>query len=237
MDPSLEKNISIVIPIYNESNNIDPLIQKIISAVKDVKYEIIIVNDGSNDETENLLFNYKNIPFIKIINHEFNLGQSKAFQTGISNAKFDTIVTLDGDGQNNPFDISKLLNEYFADQSIYLVGGIRFNRKDNFIKIASSRIANRIRIFFLSDDCPDTGCSLKVFDRNIFLLFPFFDGIHRFLPALFKGYGKKTKFINVDHLPREYGYSKYGTFGRLFRGIKDLIKVAKIIKEFKNNRA
>ena len=105
------------------------------------------------------------------------------------------------------------------------------------IKILSSKIANKIRSYILNDDCVDTGCSLKVFDRNIFLSFPFFDGIHRFLPALFKGYNKNTFFINVDHRPRIHGNSKYGTFGRLVRGIRDLITVAKIIKKFRRDHA
>ena len=103
------------------------------------------------------------------------------------------------------------------------------------IKIISSKIANKFRNLILKDDCLDTGCSLKVFDRNTFLKFPFFNGIHRFLPALFRGYGKKTFFIEVDHRSRIYGISKYGTFIRLIRGVRDLIKVVKIIKKFKRS--
>ena len=99
------------------------------------------------------------------------------------------------------------------------------------VKVLSSRVANYIRRSILKDNCSDTGCSLKVFDKKTFLKFPFFDGMHRFLPALFSGCGKKTFFIDVDHRPRKYGFSKYGTFGRAFRGIVDLIKVAKIIKK------
>ena len=118
-----------------------------------------------------------------------------------------------------------------------MVGGIRFRRKDNLIKIFSSKVANSIRSKILKDNCPDTGCSLKVFDKHVFMQFPFFNGIHRFLPALFKGFGKQTYFINVDHRFRIHGHSKYGTFLRLFRGIKDLIRVAIILKKFKRNRA
>jgi len=114
-----------------------------------------------------------------------------------------------------------------------LIGGIRANRKDTYFKILASKIANLIRASILKDECIDTGCSLKIFDRNIFLSFPYFDGIHRFLPALFKGYGKRTFFMNVDHRSRLYGTSKYGNFFRMFKGIRDLIKVLKIIKEFK----
>ena len=115
------------------------------------------------------------------------------------------------------------------------MGGIRNKRKDSYIKKISSKIANYIRSNILNDHCSDTGCSLKIFDRDSYLEFPYFDGIHRFLPALFKGYWHKTKFINVDHRMRKYGKSKYGTFKRLLKGIIDLIKVVKIIKKFKRN--
>ena len=124
---------------------------------------------------------------------------------------------------------------YQNDDELKLVSGIRFKRKDPYIKIISSKIANSIRRFILNDNNPDTGCSLKVFDKSIFLSFPFFNGLHRFIPALFNGSGYKTLNVNVDHRPRLYGISKYGTFGRLFRGIRDMIKVAKIIKSIKSN--
>ena len=172
---------------------------------------------------------------IKIINNSKNLGQSLSILNGIKSSSFETVVTLDGDGQNNPIDIPILLNKYLSDKEIKLVGGIRLNRKDSIIKRYSSIIANSIRKFILVDDCSDTGCSLKVFDKKIFLSFPFFDGIHRFLPALFKGYEKKTFYIEISHRPRLYGVSKYGIFGRLFKGIVDIIKVANIIKNYKQN--
>ena len=111
------------------------------------------------------------------------------------------------------------------------MGGIRKMRKDSIIKKLSSKFANKIRKYILDDDCDDTGCSLKVFDKEIFLSFIFFDGIHRFLPALFKGYGYMTRFVNVNHRPREYGFSKYGTTKRLIKGIKDLYMVYKDLKK------
>ena len=129
-----------------------------------------------------------------------------------------------------------MLNTYLSFGKISLVGGIRNKRKDNLIKIISSKIANTIRSKILKDRCEDTGCSLKVFDKSIFLQFPFFDGIHRFLPALFAGYGYKTLFIAVDHRPRISGYSKYKIVDRLYRGIIDIIRVKKIIREHKNKR-
>ena len=131
--------------------------------------------------------------------------------------------------QNNPSDIPKMLSIFYQD-NYKLVGGIRKNRKDNFFKIFSSYAANFIRRLILKDDCNDTGCSLKIFDREIFLMFPFFDGIHRFLPALFKGFGYKTVFIEVNHRKRHKGISKYGTISRLLWGIRDIYKVLKILK-------
>ena len=140
---------------------------------------------------------------------------------------------MDGDGQNNPKDIPKLLEIYFSSKDFTLVSGIRIKRKDSLIKIISSRVANLIRSYILEDKCPDTGCSLKIFQKNIFLDFPYFDGIHRFLPALFNGYGQKIRFIPVDHRSRVKGISKYGIFDRLFKGVYDLFRVKKIIRHYK----
>ena len=227
---------SIIIPIYNEQESIKYLIEEIYSSLKEFRdFEIIIVNDFSSDDSLEVLKTInKNIDF-KIINNKKNEGQSFSINNGIMNSKFDIIITLDGDGQNNPADIPNLLKNYQSSNELKLVGGIRVNRKDNMIKILSSKTANFIRSNYLNDNCIDTGCSLKVFDKKIFLKFPYFDGIHRFLPALFNGYGYKTNFINVDHRPRVRGYSKYGTIDRLFKGITDMIRVKKIIKHNKNN--
>ncbi len=229
-----KKNISIVIPIFNESENIGAVIEKILNNIKEINFEIIIIDDASTDKPYEKISKFLSLKNIKILKNEKNLGQSFSIYKGIKNSKYETIVTLDGDGQNNPLDILLLTDEYFNDNELFLVGGIRNKRKDNLIKIVSSRVANYIRMFLLSDNCIDTGCALKIFDKYTFLSFPFFDGIHRFLPALFKGYGKKTKFINVKHHPRKFGTSKYGIQNRLFIGIRDIFKVAKIIKEYKN---
>jgi len=228
---------SIIIPVLNEEKNIIKLVKEIFSALDDYNnFELIIVNDGSKDNTlENLKSLKIEFP-IKIINNINNYGQSYSINEGIKQSNYNTIVTLDGDGQNNPIDIPKLLNVYFANDGIKLVGGIRKNRKDNFIKLISSKIANQVRLKILKDDCLDTGCSLKVFNKKIFLKFPFFQGIHRFLPALFKGFDNKTIFIDVDHRPRFQGRSKYGILERLFKGLLDLIRVVIIIKKFKRNR-
>jgi len=224
---------SIIIPIYNESENIESLIKEIYHSLKKKnynKYEIILVDDFSEDNTNTILSKLEKIYEIKIIKNFSNQGQSFSIHKGILEASHNTIVTLDGDGQNNPKDMPSLIDKYFSDEKIYLVGGIRHKRKDSLIKVFSSKVANFVRSSIFDDDCKDTGCSLKIFDRDVFLNFPFFNGIHRFLPSLFKGYGYDTFFINVDHRPRTKGKSKYGTFDRLYRGIFDIIKVKKIIK-------
>ena len=235
-------HFSIVIPIYNEVLNINELVEGIYNSLNLTQfnsYEIIFINDGSTDNTDDffkkqkLLLKLKDQKILKLLENNLNLGQSFSISKGIKESKYNTIVTLDGDGQNNPKDISKLLEIYFSHEDIKLVGGIRKKRKDSYIKILSSKIANSVRSYVLNDGCSDTGCSLKVFDKEVFEILPYFDGIHRFLPALYKGYGNKTMFVDVDHRPRTRGISKYGTFGRLFRGIIDLIRVKIIINQYR----
>jgi len=231
-------SFSIVIPFYNEELNIKNLLNEINTSLKNLydNFEIILINDASNDKTFEILKSLENQnKKIKLINNSLNIGQSYSIIKGIKVSKFDTIVTLDGDGQNNPIDIPNLLNEYFNSSKICLVAGIRLNRKDKFIKKLSSKIANKFRKFFLNDDCDDTGCSLKVFSKKIFLNFPEFKGLHRYLPALFKGYGCKVVFLPVSHRPRIYGQSNYGTFLRLFSGCYDIIRILKILRKIKNN--
>jgi len=222
---------SIVIPVYNESENIENLINEILISLKQYpEYEIIIIDDFSNDGTINKIKRLNKIKNIKLICNDKNYGQSFSIHRGILESNYNTIVTIDGDGQNNPNDIPKLIERFNSDENLLLLGGIRKKRKDNIVKIISSRLANLVRSRILDDDCKDTGCSLKIFEKNVFTEIPYFDGIHRFLPALFKGFGYKTQFVNVDHRKRKYGYSKYGTINRLYKGIIDIYKVKKIIK-------
>ena len=221
---------SIVIPLFNEDKNIKNLIDEISMSLSEHEfYEIILINDCSSDQTLDIVKNIKNKKII-IINNPSNLGQSYSIYKGIKESSYKIIVTLDGDGQNDPMDIPKLMDFYLSQKQVELVSGIRARRQDNLIKIVSSKIANFIRSKILNDNCKDTGCSLKVFNRDIFLSFPYFDGMHRFLPALFIGYGHKVEFINVNHRKRKFGVSKYGTTNRLFKGVRDMIKVKKIIK-------
>ena len=228
------KNISIIIPVYNEAENIKSLYQEIINNITlDKNSEIIFINDGSNDQTNEILNNLQEKNLIKYTNHITRLGQSRAIYSGVKESKNDIIVTLDGDGQNDPKDILKLLNIFIKSGSIHLIGGIRKKRRDNYIKIFSSKIANSIRKFILNDGCNDTGCGLKIFYKDSFLKIPYFDGIHRFLPALFKGFGYNTYFHPVSHRARLKGNSKYGIIGRMLKGIYDIVRVKLII--LKNN--
>ena len=224
---------SIIIPLFNEDENIQPLISEINFCLKEYHdYEILLIDDASTDQT-NKIINKIEDKKIKILNNITNKGQSFSIHKGVRYSQYETIITIDGDGQNNPVDIPKLLKYYYLNKNIKLIGGIRLKRKYSIVKIISSKIANYVRRKILNDDCMDTGCSLKIFDKNIFLIFPYFDGMHRFLPALFKGYGHKTSFVEVGHRNRKYGYSKYGTMNRLFKGVRDIIKVRNIIK-YKN---
>tara|TARA_Y100001970_G_C14214245_1_gene848708 strand:- start:271 stop:969 length:699 start_codon:yes stop_codon:yes gene_type:complete len=224
------KPFSVIVPIFNEEKNIEILINQIKNSLVDFSsFEIIIINDGSTDQSFKILKNL-NKRNIKLLNNKKNMGQSFSIYEGIKNSKYDIIVTIDGDLQNDPGDIPKLLNIFNNDINIKLVSGIRKNRKDNLIKIYSSKIANYIRASFLNDNCPDTGCSLKVFDKSIFLKIDYFDGIHRFIPTFFENMKETVRYVNVSHHYRRYGKSKYGTFKRLFFGILDLYFVKNKIK-------
>ena len=232
-------SFSLIIPLFNEEKNIQFLINEFLDIRSLLKedFEIILINDYSTDNTLKVinLIKIDNSEDIKIFNNKKNLGQSWSLHNGIKNSTYDTIITIDGDGQNNPSDIPELLKIYRSMPDVYLVGGLRLKRKDNLIKRISSKIANKVRSFILKDDCIDTGCSLKVFDKQTFNTLPFFDGIHRFLPALYKGFGKKTFFVPVDHRPRLHGNSNYGTMKRFYRGIIDIIRVIFILKNKKND--
>ena len=214
---------SIVIPVYNEEKNIVILLKEILFCLDKYKnYKIIIVNDSSTDNTLEIIEkNIKNLN-LKIINNIKNVGQSYSIYNGIRNSSNDIIITIDGDGQNDPSDISKLLKNYTENKEVKLVGGIRLKRKDNIVKIISSKLANSVRKKILKDNCSDTGCSLKIFNKQIFLQFPEFNGLHRFLPALYRGFGYKTDFINVDHRYRKFGKSKIPKI-EIFRTLKNLL--------------
>lgn len=226
---------TLIIPIFNEEKNISRLYNEI-SQCKAIEFisNIIYIDDASNDKSQLFLKDIANKDSkVIILTNSKNLGQSHSIFLGIKKSNTDYVITLDGDGQNDPNDIINLINIFNSNRSYGLIAGIRRNRKDNFIKILTSKIANNIRKIYLNDDCDDTGCALKLFEKSLIVNFKFFNGIHRFLPAIYKGMGKKCYFINVNHRHRKYGNSKYGTFNRLFVGIRDMLKVKKLIKNHK----
>ncbi len=225
--------LSVVVPVRNEATNIKPLIDEITKALPHVAHEIVYVDDGSTDGTlEELRAVQRELPTLIIRRHVTSCGQSAAIVTGVRVASGLWIATLDGDGQNDPADIPRLLQqaqiEDAADHaaSPVLFAGHRTTRRDTQIKRISSRVANRVRSTLLGDATPDTGCGLKLFRRSAFMELPHFDHMHRFLPALFMRAGGRVTSVPVNHRPRLRGQSNYGTLDRLAVGIVDLAGVA-----------
>lgn len=219
--------ITVVVPVLNEEDNIKTLIEEIDAAAKTAPIsEIIYVDDGSTDGTYDVLQSLKpTYAALRVIRHTQRSGQSAALWTGVRAAGNDVIVTLDGDGQNNPADIPALYDLYTNNKEFYLklmVAGERAKRNDNWVRRISSRIANKIRSRLLKDNTRDTGCSLKLFQRRDYLSLPYFDHMHRFLPALMMRDHVRILHVPVSHRPRMKGTSKYGTFDRLAVGISDL---------------
>jgi dolichol-phosphate mannosyltransferase len=219
--------LSVVVPVRNEQDNIAPLISEIRAALEGVvKYEIVYVNDGSTDATPQRLAEIaQTCPQLHVVHHQYSCGQSTAVRSGVKAAQGDWIATLDGDGQNDPADIPKLIAA--VAEGVALVGGNRRHaRRDIWIKRISSVIANTVRSAMLGDHTPDTGCGLKLIRRDTFLDLPYFDHMHRFLPALVIRSGGQVVSVAVNHRPRERGVSNYGTLDRLLVGIVDLFGVA-----------
>lgn len=223
--------LSVIVPVYNEMDNVSVLFGELISALEPAHFmvEVIFIDDGSTDNTLACLRELaaKN-PNLRVLAHKKNRGQSAAIVTGAKAALHPILVTLDGDGQNDPADIPLLLTNYSDANTVIL--GNRTKRDDNLLRRISSFVGNRIRQGLLHDDCPDTGCSLKVFSREAFLNLPFFNHMHRFLPSLFKHAGLFLINVPVHHRPRKFGVSKYGVSNRLFVGIHDLIGVRWLLK-------
>ena len=226
--------LSVVVPVLNEADNIRPLVDEIVAALDDVcDFEIVYVDDGSTDGTRNtLLALRKSEPRLRVIIHDKCAGQSAGLRTGVMAAHGDLIATLDGDGQNDPADIPKLLKAYQSESGAgrLMVTGHRVNRRDSWAKRRASRIANAIRRAALRDDNPDTGCSLKLYQRSLFLRFPYFDHMHRYLPALAKRENCAVRVVPVNHRHRTQGRSKYTNLGRLLVGIPDLLGVMWLIR-------
>ncbi len=223
--------LSVVIPAYNERDSLEALVKDILQALDGVpRLEIVIVDDCSTDGTGDLCLKLKqDNPKITYLKHTRNSGQSASVFTGVKHARFTLVATLDGDGQNPPSELKKLLTayqEYPHFKESVLFAGHRQRRKDPWIKLISSKIANSVRRRLLKDDCPDTGCGLKLFHRAVFLELPHFNHMHRFLPSLYKREGYKVVNVPIEHAPRQFGISKYNTWGRLRVGVVDLFGVA-----------
>lgn len=231
--------VSVVVPIFNEQDNIELLYNRLASVLEaGGAWEVIFVDDGSTDDSLERLARLRRQPGVVVVQMATRQGQSAAIYVGVQYAKYPQIVTMDGDGQNDPQDIPILLEALNRAPSPVLVAGIRVTRKDSLNKRLSSRIANSVRQSLLKDDCVDTGCGLKAFQRDLLLQIPLFDHMHRFLPALFKHcLGATIVSVPVRHHPRIAGQSKYGIGNRLWVGLKDIIGVRWLISRYKTTQA
>lgn len=220
-------DISVVVPVHNEQGAAAPLAREIAAAFQGRFYEMVFVDDASRDETlSELRALMAELPTLRVLSHATNAGQSRAVRTGVMAARAPIVVTLDGDGQNPPADAPRLADLLASSPAtVGLVGGVRSKRQDSEAKRWASRWANRIRKKLLADDADDTGCGLKAFRRDVFLRLPYFDHIHRYLPALMIREGYQNLYLDVDHRHREVGQSKYTNWGRLMASVSDLMGV------------
>jgi dolichol-phosphate mannosyltransferase len=228
--------LSVVIPVFNEQDNVAQLLHETTAALRGLTdFEIVYVDDHSRDHTLEVLRRLKaEVPELRVIHHVKQSGQSTAIRNGVKAARGAWIATLDGDGQNDPADIPKLLAQRdTATPDVKLFAGWRVDRKDTGSKRWASKWANAIRSRMLNDATPDTGCGTKLFERDAFLDLPHFNHMHRYLPALMQRAGWKTVSVPVNHRARGTGVSKYNNLNRALVGISDLAGVAWLIKRGK----
>jgi dolichol-phosphate mannosyltransferase len=219
--------VSIVVPALDEAAALPSLLSEIAKAFAGRAYEIIVVDDGSRDDTRQTLVALRaETPGLRAIAHRRTAGQSRAIRSGVLAATAPLIVTLDGDGQNDPADAAALLAMLSEEPAIALAAGQRFERRDSLARRAASRLGNGVRRLFLHDGAVDTACGLKAFRREAYLRLPYFDHMHRFLPALFQREGLGVAYAPVRSRPRSAGVSKYSNLGRLRVSIWDLVGVA-----------
>lgn len=216
--------LSVVAPMFNEAGGAAALADEIAAALAGVAHEIVIVDDASTDNTVAALREARaRLPQLRIVTHEINAGQSRAIRTGVLAARAPVIATLDGDGQNDPKDIAALYAALSnGGGALAMVAGERLGRQDSAAKKIASRAANAIRKRLLDDGAADTGCGLKVFRRDAFLALPYFDHMHRYLPALMVREGYEVAFLPVAHRARTHGRSKYTNIGRALVAFRDL---------------
>jgi dolichol-phosphate mannosyltransferase len=234
-DASPGPELSVIVPVRDEADNIRPLIDEIVGALDGVvRYEIIYVDDGSRDATPAALDHaMREVAALRRLRHAASCGQSAAVLSGVLAARAPLIATLDGDGQNDPADLPRMLSafrEAGGPDRIQGVTGVRTRRQDNVAKRFASRIANAIRRRALKDDALDSGCGIRLVARAAFLRLPYFDHMHRFIPALMRREGFALLSLPVNHRPRARGRSKYGTLDRLWVGIVDLLGVMWLLR-------
>ncbi len=228
--------LTVVVPVKDEVENAVPLLMEICAALRGrTPFEVIFIDDASGDGTAGALIEARQkVPELRVLRHGRNSGQSRAVRTGVMAARGRLIATLDGDGQNDPADIPLLLDVWVREEGkggvLGLVAGQRVKRQDNWIKRISSRVGNGVRQWLLNDGTRDTGCGLKLFAREAFLQLPYFDHIHRFLPAMMLREGFRVSHADVRHRPRSHGISKYGTLDRLLVSLSDLIGVRWLLR-------
>lgn len=231
--PTAPPAVAVVVPVRNEAQNIGPLVEEIAAALAGHwAFEIVYVNDGSTDETEAVLGTLmRERPWLRQVRHAESCGQSAAVRTGVRAARAPLVATLDGDGQNDPSFLPALIRT-LEEQAprVGLVAGQRVGRKSSGFKRFQSRVANGVRAAILRDGTRDTGCGLKAFRRDVFLALPYFDGLHRFLPALVRREGHEVAYVDVIDRPRRHGTSNYGMWDRLWVGILDLFGVWWLIR-------
>jgi dolichol-phosphate mannosyltransferase len=232
----VKPEVSVVVPVFNEADNIEPLVREIAAALAGRAFEILYIDDGSTDSTPATVLRLREagVAPLRLLRHSRRSGQSAGVCTGVAHARADWVATLDGDGQNDPADIPALLAARAdgGEAGVRLVMGNRVRRKDTWRRHLQSRIANGVRGWMLGDGTPDTGCGIKLFDRDVFLSLPQFDHMHRFLPALFQRYGARVVSVPVNHRPRQRGQSKYGMFDRLWVGIVDMFGVMWLARRY-----
>ena len=223
----IKPDISVVVPVFDEEGAAPELAREIAQAFAGRSFEIVFVDDRSRDATRAALMALKPaIPQLRVLTHTANSGQSRSIRTGILAARGDVIVTLDGDGQNGPADGPRLVDALLAGpDDLVLVGGERVKRQDSQAKKLASKFGNGVRKSLLKDTANDTGCGLLAFRREAFLRLPYFDHIHRYLPALMMREGYRVEFRPVNHRHRQTGVSKYTNLGRLWASLSDLLGV------------